>query len=224
MAIASSTPGPASASSAPTGDDLVRRRLGVQPHPVLLEVHRPPAAGRAPASSTTTWVSTRSSLIGSSRTPRSASPQRAHSAAVTVAERVAGAEHLGADDVGREVAVAEPEPGRPARRSAASSSLTAKVSSAPAPALLLVDAAAEGVHHGVQVGADPQPEQRDVVAGVADHGDLGPAPARGAWAAREQAAQEPGGADAAGRDDDVHAGVSLAGRRATRRKQVGPFG
>ncbi len=41
------------------------------------------ASPGASGSSMTTWVSTRSSLIGSSRTPRSGRPQRAHSASVT---------------------------------------------------------------------------------------------------------------------------------------------
>ncbi len=43
----------------------------------------------------------------------------------------------------------------------------------PAPALLLVDAAAEGVHDGVEIRADPESEKGDVVTGVADDGDLG---------------------------------------------------
>ena len=67
------------------------------------------AAARA-ASATTMWVSTRSSVIGSSRTP---GRQRAQSASVTAAQRVAGVEHLGAHDVRGQVAVAEPEPLRP---------------------------------------------------------------------------------------------------------------
>src|SRR4029453_7722211 len=41
-----------------------------------------------------------------------------------------------------------------------------------APALLLVDTAAECVHHGVQVGAHSQTKQRDVVTGVPDDGDV----------------------------------------------------
>ena len=43
----------------------------------------------------------------------------------------------------------------------------------PAPAPLRVDAAAQGVHHAVQVGADPQAVQGHVVADVDDGGHLG---------------------------------------------------
>ena len=134
-----------------------------------------------------------------------------------LAQRVARVEHLGPDDVGGEVAVAEAEPGRPhaVRRQLV---LDHEGLVGAAPALLLVDAAAEGVHHGVEVGADPQPEQRDVVAGVADDGDV--EGLVGAWRHRgEQAAQEPGPADAAGRDDDVH-GAQSGLSSATRRKRV----
>ena len=42
-----------------------------------------------------------------------------------------------------------------------------------APATLGVDSLSEGVHHGVQIGAHPQPVDPDVVPGVPDHGDLG---------------------------------------------------
>jgi len=89
-----------------------------------------------------------------------------------LAQRVAEAEHLAAGDVGAEVSVTQPEPlGLHAvRRELALHGMRLVVT---APALGLVDAAAEGVHHGVEVGADPQPEQGDVVAGVADDGDLG---------------------------------------------------
>ena len=43
---------------------------------------------------------------------------------------------------------------------------------APAPAALEVDAVAEGVHHGVEVGADLQAVHPDVVGGVGHDGDL----------------------------------------------------
>ena len=78
-----------------------------------------------------------------------------------------------------------------------------------------MDAAAEGVHHGVEVGADPQAEQRDVVGGVADDGDLGRVAAVGAVrrVAGEvvpQAAQEPGSADAAREGRDPHPAILAA--------------
>jgi hypothetical protein len=99
--------------------------------------------------------------------------------------------------MGGDVAVTETEPGRPdaVRRELL---LDDEALVASTPPLLLVDAAAEGVHHGVQVGTDHQPEQGDVVAGVADHGDLG---IRDLCA---QAEQEAGRPDATGRNDDVH--------------------
>ena len=145
----------------------------------------------------TTWVSTRSSLIGSSVTPGS---QRRHRAAVTSQSGIARREHLAAYDVGGEVAVTEPEPGRP---DAVERELVAYGVGlvGPAPALFLVDATAEGVHDRVQVGADPQPEKGDVVGGVADHGDLR------VGDGGAQPAQEAGGTDAAGGDHDMHAGA-----------------
>jgi hypothetical protein len=51
--------------------------------------------------------------------------------------------------------------------------LACQVSSRAAPPALGVDAAAEGVHHGVEVGADLEPVHPDVVGGVGDHRDLG---------------------------------------------------
>src|SRR5664280_2470704 len=138
-------------------------------------------------------------------------------------ERVAGVEHLRSDDVGSEVAVAESEPGWPhaVRRQLLPDG---EGLHRPAPALALLDAAAEGVHHGVEVGTDPQPEQRDVVGGVADHGHLG------RRLGGQQPAQEPGASEAAvllaarGADlDDLlssaarvrDAGLTAAGRPGT---------
>ena len=43
--IASMTPGPGEASSSPTTTTASAGDLGVEPHPVLLEVHDPPPAG-----------------------------------------------------------------------------------------------------------------------------------------------------------------------------------
>ena len=57
----------------------------------------------------TTWVSLRSSVAGSSRAPGF---QRAHSASVTCRQRVAGAQHLAAHQMGGQIAVAESEPVR----------------------------------------------------------------------------------------------------------------
>ena len=104
--------------------------------------------------------------------PRDGESQRRQSASVTCGERVAGVEHLGADQVGGDVAVAEPEPGRlhAVRRELG---LHAPGLVASAPAALGVDPVAEGVHHGVEVGADLEPVHPQVVGGVGDDGHLG---------------------------------------------------
>ena len=88
-----------------------------------------------------------------------------------VGERVAGVEHPGADEVGRDVEVAQPEP---RRLGAVGRQL---VLDAPglvlaSPAALVVRPVAQRVHDAVQVGADAQAVQRDVVAGVDDRGEL----------------------------------------------------
>ncbi len=71
----------------------------------------------------------------------------------------------------REIAVAEPEPlgPDPVRGQLL---LHGEGLAGPAPPLLLVDAAAEGVHHGVEVGTDLEAEQVDVVTRVPDDGDV----------------------------------------------------
>jgi hypothetical protein len=103
--------------------------------------------------------------------------QQGHAGLPSVAQRgghlrqpVAGVEHLRADEVGREVAVAKPEPAGldPVRGELLFG--VPRLVFAP-PAALVVDAAAERVHHRVEVGADPEPEHPDVVGGVADNGD-----------------------------------------------------
>ncbi len=81
----------------------------------------------------------------------------------------------------------------------------------PAPPLLLVHTAPQRVHDGVEVGADPQAVQGDVVRGVADHGDLvGLALVRAVGQVGEQAAQEAGPADAPGEGGDAHDGDPCA--------------
>src|SRR4029453_2731050 len=71
-----------------------------------------------------------------------------------------------------------------------------------APALLLVDAAAECVHHGVQVGAHSQTKERDVVTGVPDDGDVC------IWHRGAQPGEEARGPDPTGENDDLHGGQS----------------
>ena len=99
--------------------------------------------------------------------------------------------------MGGVVTVAEGEPGR---AGAVGGQLVAdgeRLVGAP-PALLGVDPAAEGVHDGIQVRADAQAMQRDVVAGVADDGDLG------VGCGGDQATQEAGRAHASSQSGDLH--------------------
>jgi hypothetical protein len=101
--------------------------------------------------------------------------------------------------VGRDVPVAQAEPGR---LHAVRRQLLLGVPGllAPTPAALGVDAVAEGVHHGVEVGADLEPVHPEVVGGVGHDGDL----ALLAVAPRQlqHPLQEPGAADATGEHGD----------------------
>ena len=170
--IASRTPGAGVDWSRPTNDQLLGRDLGVQAHPVLLEVHDALAAGLG-GSAIATWVSTRSSVIGSRRSrPRTGCAPPSAQRLRDLGEGVAGLQHLAADQVGRDVAVAQPEPRRlDAVRLQVLLGVEGLVAATP-PALE-VDALAEGVHHGVEVGADLEPVDPQVVGRVGDDGDLG---------------------------------------------------
>ena len=123
------------------------------------------------SSSTTTWVSTGTSVIGSSSMPPLREPPAGRQPRGHLAERGSPgpshcerttwvpmsrsprANHCGTRAVGGELA------------------LHAVALVGAAPALPLVDAAAERVEEGVDVGADAQAEQGDVVTGVRDDGD-----------------------------------------------------
>ena len=195
--------------------DARRRRTaapgtrGPQPHPPLLEVDR--ALARPSLASTTTWVST--GVVGHRQQPDPLVGQApaGASASVTSAERAALAEPLACGRCGCRSRGRRARTTAAARRTPRARPARAWRLVGAAPALALVDAAAEGVHHGVQVGTDPQPEQGDVVAGVADDGDLGVGERVGAGVeVGAQAAQEPGAADAAGQGRDAHAAQSLS--------------
>jgi len=84
------------------------------------------------------------------------------------------------------------------------------------PALALVDATAQGVEQRVDVRTHPQPEERDVVAGVADDGQLQRIGIRrqgvGLSGVVEKASEEPGAADSSGESGDAHAPILSAGR------------
>src|SRR5207237_878135 len=104
---------------------------------------------------------------------------------------------LAAPDVGGEVLVAEREPVRAGAVGGEFGPDLMRLR-VPPPALVLVDAAAQGVHDGVQVRADPQAEQRYVVARVPDDRDLGVG--RGP----AQAAKKTGGTHATREHGDAH--------------------
>jgi hypothetical protein len=107
--------------------------------------------------------------------------------------------------VGRDVAVPEAEPGRlDAVRLELRAGAPRLVAAAP-PALD-VDALAQRVHHGVEVGADLEPVDPPVVGGVGHDGDLGvggPARDDAGAEAVEESLEEAGPADAAGEDGDT---------------------
>ena len=194
--IASSTPGAGVAASIPTwttasasGSACSRTQYSWK-----CTARRPDGS---PGRRSTTWVSTRSSVIGTSRSRGSWASQRLHSAAVTSESGIAGIHQLGPDEVGGDVPVAEGEPERldPVRPQLVQH---APGLAGPAPAALGVGAAAEGVHHGVEVGADPQPVQGDVVGGVDDDRDVG------VGVGRADTGRETRPADTPGENHDLH--------------------
>src|SRR5665811_2319119 len=110
--------------------------------------------------------------MGSSRTPSSGRPQRGAQPGCHLGQRQTLAKPLATGDVGPEVEVAEAEPLR-LRSVGRKLTLDGVGLVRAAPTLFLVDGATEGVHEGVEVGADSQSEEVDVVTGVTDHGDAG---------------------------------------------------
>ena len=104
-AIASATPGAGLASSTPTWTNAMRRDLGPVLDPPLLEVDRPPGAVEVDDDVRL------AALVGHRQQPHAGLPALAQRGG-DVGERVAGVEHLGADQVGGDVEVAEAEPGR----------------------------------------------------------------------------------------------------------------
>ncbi len=106
-----------------------------------------------------------------------------------------------------EVEVAEPEPVLPAPAAHRFERLPGLAG--PAPAALRVVETGEGVEDRVEVGGDVQAEHLEVVADVADDGQL---PGREHVV---EAGRELGAADAAGEEDDVHAGRLACSRSAT---------
>jgi hypothetical protein len=120
-------------------------------------------------------------------------------------QREAGLEHLGADQVGGDVAVAEAEPRR-LHAVRLQLGLRAPRLVAATPPALDVDAVAQGVHDGVEVGADLESVDPPVVGGVGDDGDLGVRGSPGHDTRAEpvqEALDEPGPAHPSGEDGDT---------------------
>ena len=186
--IAASTSGPGRAVSAPanatsTTGGAVRSRTN---HSCIARTSVVPSGRR-----TVTRVATRSSDIGSRR---GCTPHGVGDLGGDLGEGRALLEPAGAVEVGREVAVAEPEPGRLAVAVERVHHAEALVGEAPA--LLGVLGAGERVGDGVEVGGDGEAVEAVVVGGVHDHRD------RGRVDDPDEPAQEAGGSDSTGERDD----------------------
>ena len=204
--MASSTPG-AAGGAVEAGDDEAARRQGrLVPNPPLLEVDRPLAALAVVDDDVglDRHVGHRHQLDAALRQPPARREPGGH-----LAERVALPEPLRAHDVGADVEVAEGEPlGHCAVGGELALHAVALVGATPA--LALVHAVAQRVEQGVEVGADPQPEQGDVVAGVRDDGDRRVGEAGRGVEVVAEAADEAGAADPAGEGRDVHVRESVS--------------
>ncbi len=124
---------------------------------------------RSPSGSvTTTWVSLRSSLAGSSRAPGA---QRAHSASVTCEGGYPARSIWLRHQMGGQITVAETEPVglHPVGRQFL---LGMPRFVTVTPATFRVDTTAEGVHAGVEVRTDPHAEHPGVVSHIDDGGQL----------------------------------------------------
>ena len=128
--------------------------------------------------------------IVADRQQRQLDPEAGSNLAGHLRQGCALAASLRTEQVQRKIQVAELEPVLPAEPSQLSEHTPGLAG--PAPAGLGVDLARERVGDRVEIGADVEAVQREVVADVHDRGDIGgPADAK-------QSAEEPGGADAAG--------------------------
>ena len=125
-----------------------------------------------------------------------ATPSAALEAEADLGEAFAGLEPGGPDDVGRQVPVAEAEPGLLAV--ALEHRRRAEGLVADPPALAAVVEAGQRVHDGVVVGADEEAVALEVVGGVDDDGQL-------VADDRLETGRELRPADATGERDDPHA-------------------
>ena len=171
--MASSTPGAGRAVVGAVEADRRHRHVVLALHEVVLE-----ADLGSPSPSIVTMRAQR--VVGRPAAAASSSPHPAAISAVTATAERRRRRRSRAVQVGAEVAVAEVEPAS-CRRSGRSVSIACHVSPARPQPRLRVDRAGERVGDRVEVGADVQAVQHDVVADVDDRGDLGraDAPARG---------------------------------------------
>ena len=197
------------------GEDRLRGHLGAQPHPVLLEVHD---AAPADAVGVRDRDVRLDPVVAHRQQPDPVAVERLEPAAAQrlgdLREAEAGLEHLGAHEVGGDVAVAEAEPRR-LHAVRLQLGLRAPRLLAAAPAALDVDPLPEGVHHGVEVGADLQPVDPPVVGGVGHDGDVrvgGPAGHGAGAQAVEQALDEPRPTDTSREDGDTTERCGSRGR------------
>ena len=110
-------------------------------------------------------VRTWSSLIGSSRARCRAGGEIGGD----LREALAGAQPAGALDMGREILVAELEPGLAAERRQRLHEVPGLAGAAPA-GLGIVEPG-ERVHDGVEVGRDVEAEMLEIIAGIRRHGE-----------------------------------------------------
>ena len=142
--------------------EAVRRHLRPVAHPPLLEVDRPALAGVGIGDDDVGFAA----VIAGGQQVRAGRPALAQRLG-HLRERIAGPQHLAADEMRGQIAVAEPEP--VGLHSIGGEFLLGMPGFvAVAPPALGVDAAAEGVHAGVEVGADANAVHPRVVADVDD--------------------------------------------------------
>ena len=203
VSIASVTPGAGGGLLGADERETVCRHLGAVPHPPLLEVDRALLAVVGIGDDDVGFAA----VVAGRQQSRAGLPSVAQRLG-HLRQRIARAQHLAAHQVGGQIAVAEAEP---VRLHAVGGEFLLGVPGfvAMAPAPLGVDAAAEGVHAGVEVRADPHAVHPRVVADIDDSGQfvirLGPI---GAELAEPQQVlhtqQEACAADAADQNRDLH--------------------
>jgi hypothetical protein len=89
-----------------------------------------------------------------------------------ICQRISRVEHFRSNQVDGQIAIAKPEPTRTDPKGGEFGSGVETLALA-SPAGFLVDYPAQGVHDGVQIGADSEPKEGCVIAGVGHDGDPG---------------------------------------------------